>query len=113
MMEWTLDLVPEGDVGGFKIPNLPGEDFRQVLVDTPNQLSPLSTKIKLVELHHGRMVHDGAPFEATLLLLEMAFISSLQTRRYESVTVAMGFLDEGGVSRRHPAVVSLTTKGVH
>lgn len=111
--EFTFELVPRGDAGKFRIQNLPGHEFREPLYNTPNESSPLSTKIKLVEVHHGRMMHDNKPWGATLVLLELNFLSSEQGRRYKNATVMLEFFDKGLISQYHPAVVDLAPNRMH
>ncbi|KAI1110438.1 hypothetical protein F5Y14DRAFT_363091 [Nemania sp. NC0429] len=115
MAEFVVELTPQGDAGTFHTSNLPDEDFRRVLAQTPNNRSPLTTRIKLAEVHHGNMTHEGREYEATLLILEFRFQSRLQKNRYEAASVTLEFLDKvnPGKFNRNPMVHTLAPDRVH
>ncbi|KAJ3531936.1 hypothetical protein NM208_g8658 [Fusarium decemcellulare] len=119
MDEFDFDLHPEGEHGDFRVRNLAGEDFRTLLVDTPNASSPLSIKINLIEAHHGQMQNDQAQVVgASLIVLDMRFMSSEEGRRYKRIVVDLEFFDKesfrGGKKTDHlPIVASLAPKDRH
>lgn len=113
MEEFTVDFVPEGDASGFHAPNGPDEDFRRILVQTPGEVHALSMKIKLVEVHHGKMKHEWMDCQATLLVLEFRFCSRLQSHRYKSASVTLDFLDKAGNSKRNPSVAAMAPDRMH
>jgi hypothetical protein len=86
---------------------------RTVFVRSPNESSPLTMRISLVEVHHGKMVHDGENCEASLLVFELRFQSKVQERRYQSVMVTLEFFDKGGNNKRNPVVVELAPDRMH
>lgn len=112
-MELRFDLVPEGGRSAFHLPNADDEDFRRVLAQTTNASSPLNVTVRLVELHHGKMMHEQRRYHATLLLLEIRFQSSLQERRYKSANITVEFFDQGGNDRRDPHVMKLAPDRMH
>lgn len=114
MDDWTFDFVAgQDDVNNFHVRNEAGEDFRHVFVRSPNESSPLTMRISLVEVHHGKMVHHGENCEASLLVFELRFQSKLQERRYQSVIVTLEFFDKGGNNKRNPVVVELAPDRMH
>ncbi|KAF4467267.1 hypothetical protein FALBO_5855 [Fusarium albosuccineum] len=120
MDEFDFDLHPEGEHGDFRVRNLDGEDFRTLLVDTPNASSPLSMKINLVEVHHGKMENDQAQVVgASLIVLDMRFMSSEEGRRYKKIVVRLEFFDKdsfkGGKKMMDhlPIVAGLAPKDRH
>ncbi|KAF5010798.1 hypothetical protein FDECE_3060 [Fusarium decemcellulare] len=119
MEEFDFDLHPKGEHGDFRVRNLDGEDFRTLLVDTPNASSPLSIKINLIEVHHGQMQNDQAQVVgASLIVLDMRFMSSEEGRRYKRIVVDLEFFDKesfrGGKKTDHlPIVASLAPKDRH
>lgn len=112
-LSFEVDLVAQGEDNNFHIPNLPGEDFRRVLAQTTSEKSPLNTRVKLVEVHHGQMVHEEEECLATLLVFEFRFQSTVTERRYKSVSVTLEFLDKAGNPRNDPSVVDLAPDRMH
>ncbi|KAH9241118.1 hypothetical protein K456DRAFT_1920905 [Colletotrichum gloeosporioides 23] len=113
MSEFTISLVPESDSGSFHLPDRPDEAVQQNLINTSNQSSALSMKIKIAEVYHGHMIHDDKTFESSLILFEMWFLSSEQARRYRSISVTLEFLDQAGHSRRHPTIAAMAPQKMH
>ncbi|KFA66842.1 hypothetical protein S40285_07380 [Stachybotrys chlorohalonatus IBT 40285] len=126
----TIDFIPSLDPKGvetaFRLPNKPGQDFRTSLVRTPqSSSSPLTTDIKIVEVHHGRLTYQQGSraqeadekiieeSEATLLLFHIAFESRSQDRRYKSALVRFEFFDKTRDERRHPEVYSFAPARTH
>ncbi|CAK7242105.1 MAG: hypothetical protein STHCBS139747_003582 [Sporothrix thermara] len=112
-LDFSVDIVAQGDNNGFHVANLPGEDFRQVLAQTTSQKSPLNMRIKIVEVHHGTMIYEEQECPATLVVFEFRFQSRLQGHRYEAVNIKLEFLDKAGNSRRDPVVVALAPDRMH
>ncbi|KAK4222101.1 hypothetical protein QBC38DRAFT_101070 [Podospora fimiseda] len=111
---FEVGFVPtERQDNNFRLSNLPGHDFRRTFAETTNERSPLYMRIRLAELHHGSMVHDGKKHFATLLLFEFRFESRLQDNRYESARITFDFLDKEGESKRDPVVVALAPDRMH
>ncbi|CAI7570077.1 unnamed protein product [Penicillium glandicola] len=103
------DLVPEGDTNHFHTQNAHGESFRDTLVRTPTESSPLQTKIKIIELHHGTMQDGtGKLVPSTLLVFNFEFWSRAHDRRYKSARVSLKFSDEGPIRRNDPEVNSIS-----
>jgi len=114
MDDWTFDFVAGAeDANNFHLRNDAGEDFRPVFARSPNESSPLTMRISLVEVHHGKMTHEGDPWLASLLVFEMRFQSKLQERRYQSVEVTLEFFDKDGNNRRNPLVVRMAPDRMH
>ncbi|RYP49673.1 hypothetical protein DL768_004669 [Monosporascus sp. mg162] len=111
--ELTFDLVPEGGHSGFHLLNVDDDDFRRVWAQTTNGSSPLSVRVKLAELHHGKIVYEEEICQATLLLFEIRFESSLQERRYKSAKVTLEFFDRDGKAKQDPHVVRLAPDKMH
>lgn len=112
-LDFSVDLVAEGDDNAFHMANLPGENFRRVLAQTTSEKSPLNMRIKIVEVHHGKMIHEDEECAATLLIFEFRFQSRVDGRRYQSVTVTLDFFDKAGTSRHDPVVVDLAPDRMH
>ncbi|KAF2275929.1 uncharacterized protein EI97DRAFT_458927 [Westerdykella ornata] len=112
-MDLTFDLIPEGGANSFHLLNDDDEVFRTIWAQTTNNEAPLSVRVKLAEVHHGRMVHESKSYEATLLVFEIRFESVLQERRYKSAQVTFEFFDKEGKARRDPHVVKLAPENMH
>ncbi|KAK4225134.1 hypothetical protein QBC38DRAFT_351854, partial [Podospora fimiseda] len=118
-MEFNLDLLPEGDSGNaFHLLNEGDERFRQTLAQTLPGRSPLTVKVTLVELHHGRVMYERRRDYATLLVFQIRFQSQLQRQRYKSASVTLEFFDSdsgspSSNSKRDPHVISIAPDRVH
>lgn len=112
-LAFDVDLTPKGGNNAFHVPNPEGSDFRRVFVRTPNERSPLTTRIQLVEIHHGTMMYEGEKHKATLLVLDIRFQSRVQDRRYTSARVTLEFFDAGKRAQRDPAVVRVVPDAMH
>jgi hypothetical protein len=110
---WSVDFIEDEDANKFHLPNEIGEDFRRVFARSPNESSPLTMRIKLVEVHHGKMVYEREACQASLLVFELRFQSKLQKRRYQSVAVTLEFFDKGRNNRRNPVVVHIAPDRMH
>ncbi|KAK0716325.1 hypothetical protein B0H67DRAFT_645965 [Lasiosphaeris hirsuta] len=114
-LAFDVDLVPEGgDNATYNFSHIAEDDFRRIFYETNGkERSPLSMMVKLVEVHHGEMLHGGKDWPATLLIFEFRFQSRLLDRRYKSASVTLEFFDKGGITRRDPAVVDLSPDRMH
>jgi len=113
--EWVVSLVPEGGTNAFHTLNDPGEDFRRTFARSTNGKLPLSMKVKLIEAHHGQMVHEGKSYQASLLVFEIMFQSRIHDRRYVSADITLEFFDVGAdrTKRGGPEVVDLAPNRAH
>ncbi|KAK1252168.1 hypothetical protein MKX08_003355 [Trichoderma sp. CBMAI-0020] len=112
MADVTLDLIPEGDAGSFHLPNAPGEGFRRVLARTPNESSPLYMRVRISEIHHGKMTYEGDHHQATLIVFEFQFLSRLHARRYQKASMTVEFQDTEN-AKRDPVVINLAPNRMH
>jgi hypothetical protein len=109
MDEFTLYLYPEGGANSFHTTNTGNSEFRTVMARSPNPGgSPLSMRAKIVEVHHGKMMHQGKECFASLLVFEFRFQSALNSSRYRSVSIMLEFFDKEHKAWRNPVVVELS-----
>jgi hypothetical protein len=91
---WEIPLVNEGEAGAnFKRHNEVGKRFRQVLQQTPNIKSPLSSKVEIVGIAHGKYDKDHQDY-ATVLVLRFYFnTQSPSKHRFRWARLIMRFED--------------------
>jgi hypothetical protein len=89
MEDISVLLLPEGEEGqDFRVQNIPGEKFRQVLIDRGQALT---VRAIITDVVHGTLTPDGDP--ATLLIFEFRFISPTTARRFVRATITLIFED--------------------
>ncbi|KAL7952373.1 hypothetical protein V8C34DRAFT_125231 [Trichoderma compactum] len=116
MDDFTFNLFPEGAANKLHTQNDSGKDFRETLVQSPRG-SPLQTKIRIVEVHHGNMIHRDKPYPSTLIVLEFRFQSQEEAHRYKSAKMRFEFFDKATAARGgsdwDPAIVKVAPSKMH
>ncbi|KAE9368998.1 hypothetical protein N431DRAFT_561279 [Stipitochalara longipes BDJ] len=110
-MDFNVNLLPEGGSNALHTRNPDDEEFRRLLVMTENAgagESPLTMKVSLKEMHHGKMIWERRTFEGTLLVFHFQFKSKFSKRRYRSASITFEFFDKEGKSSRDPAVIKVS-----
>jgi hypothetical protein len=110
-MDFNVNLYPEGGSNSLHTRNPDDEEFRRLLVMTQNAgagESPLTMKVALKEMHHGKLTWGRRTFEGTLLVFHFQFKSKVSKRRYRSASITFEFFDKEGKSSRDPAVIKVS-----
>ncbi|KAI0437201.1 hypothetical protein F4803DRAFT_539766 [Xylaria telfairii] len=104
-MEFDLSLYPEGGRNSLHTQNVNDEEFRLILAMTKNtEESPLTMKVTIKEVHHGKLKWERRNYKGTLLVFHFQFKSKVESRRYKTASITLEFYDAGGRASRDPAV---------
>ncbi|KAI1195867.1 hypothetical protein F5X97DRAFT_345266 [Nemania serpens] len=105
-MEFDVGLYPEGGSNSLHTQNPEDEQFRTILAATEKAHgSPLTMKVTITEVHHGKLRWDRRDFKGTLLLFHFQFRSKVVVgRRCKKSSVTLEFSDPGGDMSHYPAV---------
>jgi hypothetical protein len=111
IMEFTLDLYPEGGANSLRVTNPADADFRTLMINSPNaEHSPLTMSVDIVEMHHGLMTWGDELVYGTLFIFQFRFQSRFRDRHYRSASVTIEFVDKSGNNGNGPEVVGTTPK---
>ncbi|KAI1161699.1 hypothetical protein F5B18DRAFT_674304 [Nemania serpens] len=105
-MEFDIGLYPEGGSNSLQAQNPEDKQFRTILVAAEKaHESPLTMKVTIQEVHHGKLRWERRNVEGTLLLFTLQLESSkVVGRRCLKISVTMEFSDLGGKMSDCPAV---------
>ncbi|KAJ5644509.1 hypothetical protein N7507_010520 [Penicillium longicatenatum] len=111
--EIICDLVPQAEGTNFHLRNPPGHENRGIFANTQNDSSPLQTKLKIAEIHNGTMMADGKEWPATMLVLDLRFLSSKKEHRYKSASVTLTFKNKDPDQPNRPHVYEVAPEKIH
>ncbi|KAI1735425.1 hypothetical protein F4680DRAFT_452895 [Xylaria scruposa] len=104
-MEFDVGLYPEGGSNSLHTLNPKDEQFRTILAATEKaDESPLTMKVTIREVHHGRLKWERRSFEGTLLLFNVQLKSKAVSHRYRKASVTLEFYNPEGKMSHDPAV---------
>ena len=104
---WTINLSPEDNDGsGFRLQNTRKEVMRRSVISRPGALS---TQARVVQVTHGMVNGEGSSL-ATLIVVEVMFLSSSITRRFKSVAITFRFATMGQ-GNQDPEVLRIAPEG--
>ncbi|KAJ8123119.1 hypothetical protein ONZ43_g855 [Nemania bipapillata] len=104
-MEFDVGLHPEAGSNSVLARNQEDEEFLRMLARSERgQGSPLSMKVAIRELHHGKLQWRGRPFEGTLLVFQFQLCNESEGHRYRVASVTLEFDEPNGEASHDPAV---------